>query len=86
MGSLVRAAKENDRRGILEATRDILAYAIEDCDSKRDLAALTKRLIETCDLIDALPNPEDVDPIDDLASFIEEFDQYDDPRADDGAD
>lgn len=83
MGKLVQAAKQNDRRAMLEATRDILAYSIETCDSKRDLAALTKRLVEVCDLIAALPDPADVNPVDEMADFIKEFDEYDDPRFED---
>ena len=86
MGRLVQAAKQGDKRGMLEATRDILAYSIEECGSMRDLAALSKRLVEICEMLDALPDSEDVNPVDDMADFIREFDDYDDPRFEDEAD
>lgn len=85
MGRLVSAAKTNDKRGILEATRDILAQAIEECESKRDLAALTKRLIEISDMIAALPDAENVNPVDEMADFIAEYDEYEDDRLNDDA-
>lgn len=85
MGKLVQAAKQNDRRAMLEATRDILAYSIETCDSKRDLAALTKRLVEICDLITALPDPADANPVDEMAALIAEYDEYEDERLEDDA-
>lgn len=86
MSQLIEAAKKNDRRGMLEATRDILAYSIETCNSPRDLAALSKRLIEVCDLLDALPDPNDMNPVDEMAEFIAEYDQYEDPRLEDADD
>ena len=77
MGKLVQAAKQNDKRGMLEATRDILALSIETCGSMRDLAALSKRLMEVCALIDALPDPTDTNPVDEMSDFIAEYDVYD---------
>ena len=82
MGNLVQAAKRGDKRGMLEATRDILAYSIETCESKRDLAALSKRLVEVCEMIDALPDELNVNPVDEMADFISEYDEYEDPRDD----
>lgn len=82
MGRLVQAAKQNDKRSMLEATRDILAYSVETCGSMRDLAALTKRLIEIQEMIDALPDPTNANPVDELAAQIAEYDEYEDPRFD----
>lgn len=83
MGRLIQAAKQNDKRGMLEATRDILAYSIETCDSKRDLAALSKRLMEVCEQIDALPSVEDENPVDAMAAMIAEYDEYEDAQSED---
>lgn len=77
MGKLVQAAKQNNKRGMLEATRDILAYSIENCESKRDLAALTKRLVEVCDMLDAMPDPDAISDVDALAAAIAEYDEDD---------
>lgn len=80
MGRVLQAAKSGDKRKLLEETRDSLAYAIDTCDSKRDLAALTKRLLEVCDMIAALPDPNgEQNPIDEMADLINGYeDEYDD--------
>ena len=57
MRSIEAAAKNNDRREMLEALRDKLARSIDACESGRDIAALSKRLIEVAAELDALPNP-----------------------------
>ena len=46
MTNLVDAAKSGDRRETLVAMRDILAKTIQECDSGRDMASNTKRLME----------------------------------------
>lgn len=57
MASLTEAAKTGDKRATLIALRDILAKTIENCESGRDMAANTKRLMEVMAEIDALPDP-----------------------------
>lgn len=86
MGALVDAVRHGDKRGILLALQTITAETIEDTTSGRDVAALSKRLIEISEAIEALPNPDDTNPVDDMADFIKEFDEYDDPRFEDEGD
>jgi len=86
MGKLVDAVARGDKRGILLALQAITAETIEDTTSGRDVAALSKRLIEISEKIEALPDPEDTNPVDDMADFIREFDEYDDPRFDEDED
>lgn len=57
MANLVDAAKSGDKRETLIALRDILAKTIQECDSGRDMASNTKRLMEVMAEIDALPEP-----------------------------
>ncbi len=60
MGKLTAAAKTNDRRKILIALRDRLAATLEKTSSGRDVAALSKRLMEVTEELDALPDPDAV--------------------------
>ena len=55
MGKLVSAAKRGNKREMLVALRDEIAEQIEATSSGRDMAALSKRLIEVVEQI------EDVD-------------------------
>jgi hypothetical protein len=81
MGVLLDAARSGNKRLMLEALRDEVAETIEVSGSGRDMAALSKRLMEICAELDAMPDPEgEVDPVDDLAKMIAEYDEYDDPR------
>ena len=62
--TFVEAVSSNDRRGALVALRDKIAATIDGTDSGRDIAALSKRLMEVMREIDALPDPESsVDPV-----------------------
>ena len=54
---LTDAAKSGDKRATLIALRDILAKTIEECESGRDMASNTKRLMEVMAEIEALPDP-----------------------------
>ena len=63
MADLVRAAKSGDRRKALEALRDELADGIKKCESGRDLAALSKRLMEVMAELDSLPKPRRESPL-----------------------
>lgn len=58
MGKLADAAKTNNRRDTLIALRDQLANAIDKCESGRDMAALSKRLMEVMGELDSIPDPE----------------------------
>lgn len=49
------AVQSNDRRKTLEALRDSIAMQIDSCDSGRDMASLSKRLMEVISEIDGLP-------------------------------
>ena len=57
MANILEAAKNSDRRETLEALRNKIADAIDNCDSGRDIAALSKRLMEVMGELDALPDP-----------------------------
>jgi len=83
MGKLLDAVRGGDKRAILLALRDETAEAIENSASGRDIAALSKRLMEICDSIDAMPSPEDANPIDEMAALIAEYDEYEDERLED---
>lgn len=53
MGAVTKAAKDG-RRETLVALRDSIAAAIDAQPSGRDVAALSKRLLEIMDAIDAI--------------------------------
>ena len=57
MGNLVEAAKSGDKRATLIALRDKLAETIDNCESGRDMAANSKRLMEVMAELEALPDP-----------------------------
>ena len=52
MGKLVLAAKKGKKRDMLVALRDEIAEQIEATSSGRDMAALSKRLIEVVEQIE----------------------------------
>ena len=63
--TLLEAVRTNDRRASLVALRDYIAASLDETESKRDAAALTKRMMEVMEAIDALPDPEaDATPLD----------------------
>lgn len=53
--SIEEAAKTGSRRATLEALRDKLAASIDECESGRDVAALSRRLMDVCEILDTLP-------------------------------
>lgn len=57
MANLIDAAKSGDKRETLIALRDILASTIQNCESGRDMASNTKRLMEVMAELEALPDP-----------------------------
>ncbi|WP_296012690.1 hypothetical protein [uncultured Adlercreutzia sp.] len=56
--NLAAAAASGCRRDTLEALRDELARTIQATDSGRDIAALSKRLMEVMAELDALPDDD----------------------------
>lgn len=56
MTDLVTAAKSGNKRATLIALRDKLAETIQNCDSGRDMASNSKRLMEVMAEIEALPD------------------------------
>lgn len=54
MGKLLDAAKAGDKRRMLVELRDEIARTIEACESGRDMAALSKRLMEIQDEVEAI--------------------------------
>jgi len=63
VADLVSAAQSGNRRETLEALRDKIAASIQDCESGRDVAALSKRLMEVMGELDALPQPKSDSPL-----------------------
>lgn len=63
MADLIKAARSGSRRETLEALRDKLAASIQDCGSGRDVAALSKRLMEVMGELDAMPKPKGDSPL-----------------------
>jgi len=63
VADLVKAAQSGSKRETLEALRDKIASSIQDCESGRDVAALSKRLMEVMNEIDALPKPKKDSPL-----------------------
>lgn len=59
MSGLLDAAKSGNKRDTLIALRDKIAETIENCDSGRDIAANSKRLMEVMAEIDELPDPKE---------------------------
>lgn len=60
MGVLIEAAKSGNKRDTLIALRDRLAEIIESCESGRDVAANSKRLMEVMQEIEALPEEQEI--------------------------
>lgn len=58
MADLITAAKSGDKRATLIALRDILAETIQNCESGRDMASNTKRLMEVMAELETLPDLE----------------------------
>lgn len=63
MADLITAARSGNRRATLEALRDKLASTIDACESGRDTAALSKRLMEVMDELDSLPKEKADSPL-----------------------
>ena len=59
MTNLVDAAKSGNKKETLIALRDILAKTIQTCDSGRDMASNSKRLMEVITEIEAIEEEEE---------------------------
>lgn len=57
--NLVEAAKSGDKRATLIALRDKIAATIDSCESGRDMAANSKRLMEVMAELEAMPDPKE---------------------------
>lgn len=57
VADLISAAQSGDKRETLIALRDILAKTIQECESGRDMASNTKRLMEVMAELEAMPDP-----------------------------
>ncbi len=57
-------AANGDRRGTLEALRNLLARQLETAD--RDVPALTRQLREVMAELEALPDPKETSRVDEL--------------------
>lgn len=66
--SLKTASNSDDMLSQLIELRKILAAAIDECESKRDLAALSRRYIDVIEAIDKRENGTDTD--DEIATII----------------
>ena len=53
--TLTEAAMSGDKRATLIALRDKIAETIENCESGRDMAANSKRLMEVMAELESLP-------------------------------
>lgn len=64
MATLASAARSGDKLSTLKQLRDQIAKSIQDSDSGRDIAALSKRLMEVMDEIELLqPPPKKMTPL-----------------------
>ena len=59
MMDLVEAAKSGNKRETLIALRDKIAETIQNCESGRDMASNSKRLMEVIAELEALPDPNE---------------------------
>lgn len=65
--SYAEVIASGDRLDSLKATRDLIAARIEQGVPARDLASLTRRLLDVMEQIEALSGDEEVDHVDQIA-------------------
>lgn len=56
------AARNKSKLDVLMALRDSIAKTIDDCESGRDMASLSKRLMEVIDEIEEIKASESPEP------------------------
>lgn len=54
MGKIEKAVKAGERLGTLYALRELLAERLDNCDSNRDIAALSRQLMQVSAEIDEI--------------------------------
>lgn len=54
MGKIEKAVKTGDRLDTLRALRELLAARLDACDSNRDIAALSRQLVQVTAEIDEI--------------------------------
>lgn len=59
MTNLIDAAKSGNKKDTLIALRDVLATTIQNCDSGRDMASNSKRLMEVMAEIENIEKEEE---------------------------
>jgi len=72
MSDLVTAAESGDVRATLVALRNRLAREIEASESGRDIAALSNKLTDVLDRLEALPGGEESTAADEIAKRREQ--------------
>lgn len=60
-------AEAGNRGNTLRTLRDRIAYQLDETSSARDVASLSKRLMEVLAQIDGLPAGEKLSPADEIA-------------------
>jgi len=69
---LVDAAASGDKKSTLIALRDAIARTIQNCESGRDMASLSKRLMEIMDELDKIAEDE-TDETDEFGAVLDEL-------------
>ena len=72
--ALLEAAKSGDRRKLLVAMRDRLAYMLDKTDSGRDVAAIARNLNIISKELDGMPDPDAdaADPVERMRKKVTE--------------
>lgn len=72
MGSISDAAKSGSTRDVLVAMRDKIAHDLDNDVQARDLASLTKRLMEITREIELIDAADEGDDVSDAAATADE--------------
>lgn len=67
MPDFIEAVTSGDRRKALTALRDLLTYRLAGCKSERDIASLSKQLMDVLKELDGVPNPQERSAVDEVA-------------------
>lgn len=70
--SLSDVAKNGDRIETLTALRDYLAKSLDECESDRDRAALTRQFVDVVNQLDGIKPPEQETAAERIARRAEE--------------
>ena len=69
MNNLIMAADSGDRLETLKALRHLLAARLDKCESNRDVASMSKRLMDCIEEIEELEKKKDESEHDQLEEF-----------------